>query len=209
MRLSEPFHTSGSGNGIGIGCGVGFLFSKTDIGSGAVLVAANPTPPFVGNQTTGGANEFHYFASGFTKANSASSDWFQRETRARGDDAAGIDWYDTYTQGGGLFGATNQLDTAVIELPHHPNMDDTNKGFVKFWFEDSRDNRSPLNGYYGTNGLRNDSQRGWQTVKLDTEGTYVYIALFPMVWWSDPAQVGSALDVLELKYNLSHIKVGA
>ena len=124
----------------------------------------------------------------------------------------GVDWYDNATTSG-PFGAVGALDSVVIQLPHYPNNADANKGLFRYWFEDSRVNRASVNGYYPGgapgSGTRVDSLTQIQDYNLDTEGTYVYVVIMPTIWHSDANAIDSQIDVLELKYNLSHIKVGA
>jgi hypothetical protein len=209
MRLSEPSRPSG-GYGHAIGCGVGLIFSKTDLGSGAALVTSNPTPPFLGTRAT---PDIGYAMASMRKNNdSATVDWNRTAMSQSGNGTAGINWYDNDTTTG-PFGAAGALDTAVIQLPHHPNSADTNKGTLRWWFEDSRVNRSAVNGYYPIGapggGVRVDSISQMQSYQLDTEGTYVYIVIMPTIFDSNANAIDSEIDVLGLKYNLSHIKVGA
>jgi len=207
MRLSVPSRPGGNGHANGVG--VGFLFSQTDLGTGAALVTSNPTPPFLGSQAS---PDICYAAAFMGKNNnSATVDW-NRAAKARGGNMMGVDWYDTNTTSG-PFGAVGALDTVVAQLPHHPFNADANKGLFRYWFEDSRVNRASVNGYYpgGAGGLgsRVDSVSQIQDYNFDTEGTYVYVVIMPTIWNSNANVIDSQIDVLELKYNLSHIKVGA
>ena len=208
MRLSEPSRPSG-GYGHAIGCGVGFLFSKTDLGSGAALVTSDPTPPFLGTQAS---PDIGYATAFLVKSNDSTSVNWNREVKSRSGNNGVTDWYDTVTETG-PFGAASHLDTAVIQLPHHPFITDNDKGLFRHWFEDSRVNRAAVNGYYpgggGGSGSRTDSVVQIQGYQLDTEGTYVYIVIMPTITHSDSDAIDSEIDVLELKFNLSHIKVGA
>jgi hypothetical protein len=207
MRLSEPTRPGGYAHAMGVG--VGFLFSQTDLGTGAALVTSNPTPPFLGSQAT---PDICYATAFMRKSNDSSVVDWGRAAKARGGNMMGVDWYDANTTSG-PFGAAGHLDTVVAQLPHHPFNADGNKGLFRYWFEDSRVNRATVNGYYpggaGGSGSRTDSLVQMQDYQLDTEGTYVYVVLMPTIWHSDANAIDSQIDVLELKYNLSHIKVGA
>jgi len=208
MRLSEPSRPGGYGHAIG--CGLSLLFSKTDLGSGAALVTSNPTPPFLGSLAT---PDIGYAGGWLSKSNNSTIVNWNRAAKSRsGDGTANMNWYDNDTTTG-PFGAAGHLDTVVVELPHHPNNGDSNKGLFRWWHEDSRVNRAAVNGYYPAgspgSGVRVDSITQLQSYAFDTEGTYVYIVLMPTIWHPNADAIDSQIDVLELKYNLSHIKVGA
>ena len=208
MRLSEPSRPGGYGHANGVG--VGFLFCKTDLGTGAALVTSNPTPPFLGTRAT---PDIGYAAAFMGKNdNSATVDWNRAAKMQSGNGTAGVDWYDNNTTSG-PFGAVGALDTVVAQLPHAPFNADGNKGLFRYWFEDSRVNRASVNGYYpggaGGSGTPSDVTTEIRSYQFDTEGTYVYIVIMPTIWNSNANAIDSQIDVLELKYNLSHIKVGA